>query len=173
MSLRRLTLAIVSLAIGCSDRNPTQPAPLIDAAVTGPTEPTALPFRATFSGNANPEPTSNPCILDNPETGNGTAEHLGTFTWSDEETVDLCVVSGHGIVTGHFVLTAANGDQIEGQHHTDVQFGLNSVSGTGRYQLTGGTGRFQDVSGSGTVEVAGTVAPPATFKASLSGTIRF
>jgi len=150
-----------------------EPAPLTDRVVAAPTKRPELPFHTIFSGNANPQPTPNPCILANRETGSGTAMHLGRFTWLSDETVDLCPVPGHGMVTGHFVLAAANRDQIYGQYQTDAQFDLNGVSVIGRYQLTGGTGRFKDASGSGTLEAMGALAPPFPFEASLSGTISY
>ncbi len=132
------------------------------------------PSRVLISGNANPVPVAgNPCLLTNVESGTGHGLHLGALTWASEERVDFCVVPPKGVVTGHFTLTAANGDVVQGTYTTlaDLDQATVTVNAVGTYELTGGTGRFVGVGGRGEIRASGSLVPPFEVTGSLVGTM--
>ena len=133
------------------------------------------PFFAVSSGNANPVPTSDPCILTNTEAGPGYAMGLGLMTWESEEVVDFCADEdpNTAAVEGQLVLTAANGDEIFGVYHTlaTVNPDLALITFAGTYDFTGGSGRFENVTGTGTLAGQGSLLPPFEASAALAGTL--
>ncbi len=133
------------------------------------------PFGATLEGHANPVPTSDPCVLTNTEAGTGKAVHMGAIAWASSETVNFCTNPEGADVTGEFVMTAANGDQIRGHYttlaHPDFQAGVITFSG--EWEITGGTGRFEQASGQGTLTGEGSLAPPFGVMASFVGNISY
>ena len=135
-------------------------------------DPPGAPFVLVLQGNANPTPTSDPCILTNTETGTGQSAALGAFTWESSEVVDLCA-NGNADIDGHFTLTAANGDKLSGTYrtsaHLDFQAGV--ITAVGRYKLTGGTGGFAGARGKGVTAATGSLAPPFAFDGGLFGSI--
>lgn len=146
--------------------------------VAGPVHLSAsrsVPFSATVVGHANPLPTLDPCVLSNTEGGSGTAVHMGAIAWASSETVNFCTNPEGADVTGEFIFTAANGDQLTGTYvtlaHPDPAAGQITFSGT--WQLTGGTGRFAGAFGEGTLSGQGSLAPPFEVSATFVGTISY
>jgi len=133
-----------------------------------------LPFHAAFQGNFDPSPIDQ-CTLANHETGSGVALHLGTWTWSDDETVRFlsCPPPGTAIaVSGHFKMLAANGDEIQGTVETTGTFDpVAGISVQGGYTFVSGTGRFAHVSGTGVIAAHGSATPPFDFLTTMDGTI--
>lgn len=133
---------------------------------------TAVPFVVLLQGNANPTPTSDPCILVNTETGTSESATYGPLTWESTEVVDVCA-TGDADVDGAFSLTAANGDRLSGTYrtsaHLDFQAGV--ITAVGRYKLTGGTGGFAGAKGKGVIAASGSLLPPFDFQGGLFGRI--
>lgn len=159
--MKRLTLSMLAplaFAAACdADRAPTA----IDAVVMAPAaykggQPAFVPFtvRETFgvAPNAAPllcAPAAAQVAIPDLYISGGVASHLGkTSSLVTFETCALIMPVGTGAtVTGHIVMTAANGDEL---HSTFVMtqdaagpFELDS------FTITGGTGRFANASGSG------------------------
>ena len=132
-----------------------------------------FPFHAVLQSTANPVPTGQ-CTLSNTETGSGFAPHLGKWTWSDQESVQFvsCPPQGSAIaVTGQFVMTAANGDEIFGTFETTGTLDpVNGVSVQGGYIFVSGTGRFVNVTGSGIITGHGSAT---SLVGSLDGVISY
>jgi hypothetical protein len=133
------------------------------------------PFMANIDGNANPVPTSDPCVLLNTETGSGTATHIGKFVITNTESVNFCTNPEGGDINGQFTITAANGDQIFGTYYTvgHFDFQAGQITALGEYQIIGGTGRFTGATGSGQISAVGDLAPPFAVIANLSGQIGY
>jgi hypothetical protein len=135
-------------------------------------DPPSVPFVVVLQGSANPQPTEDPCILNNTETGTGQSAALGVLAWQSSEVVDLCA-NGNADVDGQFTLTAANGDQLSGTYrtsaHLDFQAGV--ISAVGRYKITSGTGTFAGAKGKGVIAASGSLAPPFGFEGGLFGAI--
>jgi len=133
------------------------------------------PFSATLEGNANPVPTADPCILVNTETAASRALHLGEGTWGSEEVVNFCSNPAGADVDGKFVITAANGEQIFGVYRTlaHLDFGTNTITALGRYEITGGTGRFEGAKGEGDISASGSLLPPFEVTGGLFGRISY
>ena len=131
------------------------------------------PFRMSAQGHANPVPTG-PCTLSNSESGTGHALHLGALTWLSNEVVDRCAEGGPQ-VNAHFVLTAANGDQVFGRLRTVARFddAAGQVTFAGLWDIDGGTGRFQDATGHGQVTGWGSLAAPYEVSAEFTGEINY
>jgi hypothetical protein len=107
-----------------------------------------VPFVATFTssvpGGSLP---SCPALVPLATVGTGQATHLGLFT----ATEGLCLNPGTGeFSSGHFTLTAANGDTISGTSHGQlVPTGSTTATIYGVFVITGGTGRFSGATGGG------------------------
>lgn len=132
---------------------------------------TSRPFRASLEGFANPAQT-NDCTIINDEVGTGQALHAGAITLETTETVNLCAGPDGAKVTGEFVLTAANGDQIFGVYET-IAILATEVTAFGNYTITGGTGRFADATGQGVISAVGSLAPPFEVTGSMVGQISY
>ncbi len=114
------------------------------------------PFHAVVQVTATP--AFDGCSFTNDEAGSGLAIHLGKMTWTSHEVGTLVVcppTSSNALVdiTGEFTLGAANGDEIQGEYHTQVTLDLTSgdVSIYGKWKFNSGTGRFTNVTGSGVI----------------------
>lgn len=135
------------------------------------------PFHAVINATATPQFAG--CSLTNDETGSGLAIHLGKITWTSHETgtVVPCPPSSSTAnvdITGEFTIGAANGDEIQGEYHTQVTLDLTTgdVSILGRYTFHSGSGRFSNVSGSGIIAGNGsTVAGEAA--GTMDGSINY
>jgi hypothetical protein len=138
-------------------------APIAAAKANG----TDRPIRGTMSGEMNfvPTPTDPACPMWTVPDGGGTVSHLG-LVWSHW---------WHCMPThadGHFVITAANGDQLWGEYTVpQIPFRCYITGGTGRFE--GATGWFDwDVKFWG--EVAhGMPINPWHFKGYLDGVISY
>lgn len=132
------------------------------------------PFKATWSGNAHLSPTDDPTVLRNDETGEGNATHLGNFQWASVEYADFDVVPGGVAVTGEFVMTAANGDEVHGTYTTVGLFAdATTLVIHGTLTVTGGTGRFVGATGSADLDAVAYLAPGLPFDGELKGTINY
>ena len=133
------------------------------------------PFTLILTGNANPVPTDDPCILINTETGTGLVAPLGLVRWSSREVVNFCTNPEGADIEGEFVITAWNHDEIQGRYRTVGQPDsvANQITADGRYEITGGTGALADVTGKGVVAAAGSLLPPFKFNGGLFGQITF
>src|SRR5215471_526512 len=137
-----------------------------------------LPFHAVISGNANPN-FLDACTIANHETATGNALHLGKISWTSDETAGFVPCPPPAFpaviqVSGHFTITAANGDEIRGDYHTTGTFDpVAGVSVSGKYTFTSGTGRFSNVTGTGVITANGAAAPPFEVVGSLDGTINY
>jgi hypothetical protein len=106
-----------------------------------------VPFVATFTssvpGGSLP---SCPGLSPLATIGTGQATHLGLFT----ATEGLCLNPGTGEFSGHFTLTAANGDTISGTSYGQlVPTGSTTATIYGVFVITAGTGRFLGATGGG------------------------
>jgi hypothetical protein len=114
---------------------------------------TGLPFRGSFT--AADRSTITPPTLLLQGTGEGTATHLGRFTVTTAEVVNLATATG----TGTFNITAANGDQLFATTAGgEDQFTPPNVSHvTLLATIIGGTGRFASATGTFTMERTGII----------------
>jgi hypothetical protein len=149
--LRPIILAASVLAVACSDQvssTPTSPTSMLLASTQTQRSATRLPFRGSFTA-ADQGVVAPPNLLIQ-GTGEGTGTHLGRFTVSITEVVNLATASG----TGTFDLTAANGDQLFATTAGgEDQFTPPNVSHvTLVATIVGGTGRFASATGTFTME---------------------
>lgn len=94
-------------------------------------------------------------------SGAGEATHLGTYTRTEQLTLDPAT----GAFTGSIVFTAADGSEL----YCDLVgafTGSNTASGT--YYFTGGSGRFSDASGEAAFDVV--QSDPLNFTVVFEGT---
>jgi hypothetical protein len=135
----------------------------------------ARPFAVTLDGNASPVFQPDGCTIINDEEGTGHARHMGAIAWQSHEVVETCLNPAGADVTGQFVLTAANGDQVFGTYTTlaHLDFGAGQVTAFGHFQITGGTGRFSGAGGSGVISAIGSLAPPFAVLGGMSGAISY
>src|SRR5262245_43564220 len=129
------------------------------------------PFKARLEGNAHLE--GSPPIVENHETGEGHATHLGRFIWEDVEFVDFSLFPAQLSVVGTFTMTSANGHKLFGSLMTtaipDLATGILVIEGD--FTFNGGTGRFADATGSGTLEAIASILGDLPFAGTLKGTI--
>ena len=121
------------------------------------------PFEGTFAGLNTTAADTTPGGPEFTFTGNGTyqATHLGSGTYEAAGTLEYNrhqhnpTQEGHvecGFVDGDLILTAANGDQLNGDIDADrsvlcqADSALTATS-TLFVEVTGGTGRFEDATG--------------------------
>jgi hypothetical protein len=126
-----------------------------------------VPIKGTIQGNDADTVISETIILVT-STGTGIGSHLGQFSFTLENTVDL----SQGTSTGTAQFIAANGDVI---YATSVGFGVPTdnpdiISITETYTITGGTGRFEGAQGSFSMERVGN-GVTFTTSGSFDGTI--
>jgi hypothetical protein len=120
---------------------------------------TELPFRGSFtlatSGEVNCPPTCPPTTLTITGNQEGTATHLGRFTATSVNTVDLATTMS----TGTFTFTAANGDQLftttAGQETAFIPPNISHV--TFNAEIVGGTGRFAGATGTFIIRTIGAI----------------
>jgi hypothetical protein len=107
----------------------------------------SLPFSATDAGigvivGADVDAAGNP-VFKTADSGTGQATHLGRFTLSATENVN---VGTKTVTEGFYTLVAANGDTLTGTYRGDVLPDLTGYVVSG--PITGGTGRFAGATGS-------------------------
>jgi hypothetical protein len=160
--MRQLALSIVWLAVGCSGQEPTEPSPLIDAAVV---KTQSLPCAApTLTSNATPA-QANSCqnitghidgqiIGPSPACGGGDTE-VGTFTGAGGGTFIACITAfeqkGNGSLRFELThtYTTSSGDTftttdrvVAAPTNRPAEYLINN-----QVDITGGTGRLADASG--------------------------
>jgi hypothetical protein len=141
--MRRLALTLVWVALGCSERNPTQPAASINADVvpTGPAQ--------NISGHVDGQ-----IIGPSPLCGGGPAE-VGTFTGAGGGTFVACITAleqmGNGSLRFELThtYTTGSGDTfttadrvVAAPTNPPAEYLINN-----QVDITGGTGRFAGASG--------------------------
>jgi hypothetical protein len=135
----------------------------------------ARPFTLVLTGNANPVPTDDPCVLINTETGTGVAAPLGLVRWHSREVVNFCTNPEGAEIEGEFTITTWNRDELRGHYRTVGQADPEAaeITAIGRYEVTGGTGRLAGATGKGVIAAAGSLAPPFAFNGGLFGRLSF
>jgi hypothetical protein len=186
--MRPFVIGICLFAAACSGQAVTSPTPTSASLATAGAEASAqtpagpaqiqstggsvLPFAGSFdiqtTGTFNCPPTCPPTTLVITGTFSGTATHLGRFTGTTDEIVDVATATG----TGTFNLTAANGDQLftttVGQADQSTPPTISHVTETAT--IVGGTGRFAGATGTLNIEHTMTI-DFSTGIAKGSGTI--
>ena len=127
-----------------------------------------LVLTALIKGLVNPQPTEDPCILTNTETGTGGLDlNIGKITLDTNEIVDFssspdCLHPDSADVDAKFTLTAvANSDKVYGAYQTVMVIKpTGDLTALGRYQITGGTGRFTGAKGTGVITAQGSLFAP-------------
>ena len=170
--MRPIAFGLCVLAAACSAQTVSSPASPSTSALSSVSDATIqarngtdLPLTGSYTGGSHAtflSPTN--LILDG--FGQGTASHLGRFTLSQIDAVDLIQAQS----TGTFTLTAANGDRLEAETAGgEVGFTPPNISETILIAtIVGGTGRF--VGATGTFTIHNTqVIDFATSSASYTG----
>jgi len=179
--MRPIALALCLLTAACNGRGPdTLTSPSAAVAHASPAVSEALPIQARrvidlpFHGEYTLQTeactTCPPPILVISGTEEGNATHLGRFTATSEDFVNIVSTES----TGTFNLTAADGDRMfTTTVGKETRFQPPNVSFvTQTATIVGGTGRFAGATGSFTVEFVQTIAPPtATGTGSFAGRI--
>jgi hypothetical protein len=103
------------------------------------------PFKVVMKASGQATPLS-ATLLEIVITGSGQATHMGKSSVWQHHVVDLTSMT---FFDGEYILTAANGDTVEGSYYgylvpTSVGFEIH-----GLFTVDGGTGRFADASGGG------------------------
>jgi hypothetical protein len=192
--MRLIITALCVCAVGCggqtatgptSPANPTGgPALLSNASLAPGHEPgpqsaaglraqpgVQLPFRGKFTsetaGAVNCPPTCPPTILRITGTATGEAAHLGRFTATTIDDVQLSTTSS----TGTWNFTAANGDQLfTTTAGVETEFTPPNISHVAHSAaIVGGTGRFNGATGAFAIRLVQTI-DFATNTATASGT---
>jgi hypothetical protein len=180
--MRPIILGVCLLTAACNGRAPNAPtspsAALADVSQLQARGGTDLPFSGQYTQQtnavANCPPTCPPTTLVISGTGEGNATHLGRFTATSEDSVNIATTQS----TGTFNLTAANGDRIFTTtvgHETGFQ-PPNVSSVTQTATIVGGTGRFAGATGSFTVAFTQTIdfaTATAAGTGSFEGRISF
>ena len=164
MRLFALGICVLAAACGGEGNSPTSPtAATSSAASTSPTmlpaqtsaqDEAHVPMRGTYTssatGESNCPPTCPPTILVSTGQVTGIASHLGRFTATFVDTVDLAAATG----TGTFNFTAADGSQLltETTGGEDLFTPPNISHVTETATIVGGTGRFAGATGTLTIE---------------------
>ena len=149
--LRPIILAASVLAAACSDQvsgSPTSPTTMPLVPTQTQRNATQLPLQGSFT-TADQAVVAPPTVLIQ-GTGEGNGTHLGRFTLTITQVVNLATATG----TGTFDFTAANGDQL----FTTTAGGEDRFTPPNVSHVTlvativGGTGRFASASGTFTME---------------------
>jgi len=179
--MRRIVLGICVLAAACGGKgldSPTSPTSAASsAAQTHAQGGTVLPFSGSYTfttaATFNCPPTCPPTIFVSTGALTGTATHLGQFTGTSVDNVDIAAATS----TGTLRLTAANGDQLfattAGGEDQFVPPNVSHVTLVAT--ISGGTGRFADATGTFTIRfiqtidfVAATSNGPGSFEGQIS-----
>ena len=175
--MRSFVFGLCVFAAACSDQGPSSPTSpsgggaSLTAGVAQARVGADLPFRGSFTregvGEFNCPPTCPPTVLTITSENVGEATHLGRFTATSVDEVNLITDAG----TGTWTFTAANGDQLYtttvGLEHHDVAPGevchapiIGPLVGNHaelEATITGGTGRFAGATGTFIVSIDETV----------------
>ena len=173
--MRPLLIGSCLFAAACSDQAVNSPMSPTSATIASAQarSGTQLPFRGSFTGGSvgvvNCPPTCPPTTVRVRGNDTGEATHLGHFTATYEDVVDLATATG----AGTFNLIAANGDQLftattggeDPPNSSHVTLVATIVRGTGRFVAATGTFTIRRI---GTVDVA---AGTASESGSIEGQI--
>ena len=178
--MRPIVLSMCVFAAACSDQalnSPTSPASAAGApAQTQAQHATQLPFRGSFTGGSigevNCPPTCPPTTLRITGNVEGTATHLGRFTATSVDVVNMATTRS----TGTFDLTAANGDQLftttTGVEDEFIPPNISHV--TTDAMIVGGTGKFVAATGTFAIRrittidfAAGTASESGSFEGQI------
>lgn len=161
--MRSIIFAVCVCAAACSGQNldsPTSPtAPTVAPVHVQAQSGTQLPFGGSYTGETtgavNCPPTCPPTLLTVSGSHTGEATHLGRFTATSVDEVNLASTAS----TGTLGFTAANGDQLftETTGSEDEFIPPNTSRVTLIATIVGGTGRFAAATGSFTVRFEGTI----------------
>jgi hypothetical protein len=117
------------------------------AALAAPaTAGNAVPFKGTDTGGFRFSPTSDPAVVVTEDWGAGYAAHLGRYTFTATEHVNLVTLA---VTSGAYTMTAANGDTLYGTYEGQAAPTADPAAITYRVSgpILGGTGRFAGVTG--------------------------
>ena len=127
-----------------------------------------VPFKGNFTASF--QVLQGPPVINQIISGNGTATHLGNFSFASNVWVNATTPQPFQ-VNGTAIFTAANGDQfftiVSG---VSTPAGPDGIIATITHTITGGTGRFQNASG--TLLAISTVGATAT-DVNINGQISF
>ncbi|MFO7524440.1 MAG: hypothetical protein R6W68_03220 [Ignavibacteriaceae bacterium] len=136
------------LIIGCSEMPTSSPDNSISNEQLEKKHP--VPYRASISGGGAPPAPSTACdgLLLTEITGQGTATHIGMFTFSQSHCLDP---NNFTFSNGWLEQTAANGDKLYGTYSGYLTPTSDPIifQVTGAFEFNGGTGRFADAEGEG------------------------
>ena len=167
--MRAIIVSVCVVTAACSGQtldSPTSPTNQTSGtARTVPGGPTLvqngaeLPFRGSFtsttSGVTDCPPTCPPTTLRITGTQEGTASHLGRFTATSVDIVDIATNTS----TGTFNFTAADGDQLfattTGVENELIPPNISHI--TLSAEIVGGTGRFAGATGALTIRLVLTI----------------
>lgn len=172
--MRPIIFAVCVFAAACSGQgldSPTSPTAATAAPVqTQAQNGTELPFRGSYTGETtgavNCPPTCPPTLLTVSGSHTGEATHLGRFTATSVDDVNLATAASTGI----FRFTASNGDQLltETTGSEDEFIPPNTSRVTLTATIVGGTGRFSAATGTFTLRFTSTI-DFASATSSLTG----
>jgi hypothetical protein len=180
--MRPIVLGLCLLTAACKGPAPdtfTSPSTVVaDASQMQARGGTDLPFHGRYTSQTsavvNCPPTCPPTTLVISGTAAGNATHLGRFTATSVDSVNIATTQS----TGTFNLTAANGDRIftttVGQETGFQPPNVSLVTHTAT--IVGGTGRFAGATGTFTVKFVQTIdfaSGTATGTGSFEGQISF
>jgi hypothetical protein len=178
--MRPIIVGVCVVAAACSGQvsdSPTAPTSATRAAEESPARSGAeLPFSGSFTmeskGVLNCPPTCPPTKLVATVSEEGTASHLGHFSATSVDNVDLATTTSTGTIT----FIAANGDRLfaetAGGEDRFTPPNVSHVTLTAR--IVGGTGRFAGSTGTFTFEfeqVIDYAAATSSGSGSFEGTI--
>ncbi len=128
----------------------------------------SVPFKANLAATATPAGPPVGSILEIFVSGSGQTSHMGNAIVWEHMFVNLATGEFYD---GEYVLTAANGDEVEGSFHgymvpTSVPGDMEIV---GFFTIDDGTGRFEGAQGEGTA--SGMQYADYTVDLRLDGTI--
>lgn len=161
--MRAIVVSVCVFTAACGGQaldSPTSPTAATAAPVqTQAQSGTQLPFRGSYKGETtgavNCPPTCPPTLLTVSGSHTGEATHLGRFTATSVDEVNLASTAS----TGTFRFTAANGDQLltETTGSEDEFIPPNISRVTLIATIVGGTGRFAAATGTFTLRFTGTI----------------
>jgi len=164
--MRKIVLVLCAFAAACGGRGQESPIAPTGASAAQAQSGTQLPFHGSFTRSTSAVVTPPTLRISGREEG--TATHLGQFTATSVDLVDMTTNTG----TGTFDFTAANGDQLRtttvGRENSFTPPNISHVTLTAT--IVGGTGRFAGATGTLTIKFDETI-DEASATSTGSGTI--
>lgn len=162
-------LALVLAACGGNSAEPT--APDASQARGGRTlaAQVSRPIKGKCTTTFNPAPFPPP-VHRQTDTGSCIISHLGKTTFYGEQEINFAA----GTQRGWRRLTAANGDDLHGEHRgTSSLIGPGLVGFSATMIIVGGTGRFEGARGEMSLEGVASLATSSTKVSITGGRIRY